>query len=306
MWNRDYLRRIERAEDYVQQHLREPLTVEDVAKTANFSTFHFHRIFTALRGESLYQYILRLRLERAANLLAMSSDLSVTEIAFDTGFQSSAVFARAFRKQFGMTASAFRKICKAKSKEGKDLEPLETYLARAVDDKPKEIPMTTVKPVSLTIERLEARNFAYIRHVGPYCGDEELFGKLFAKLGQIAGPRGYFAMPGAEVICAYHDDPSITAPEKLRISTGVTLPETVTDVAPLSLMKLEAGMYVRARFEIHVEQYPEIWNYTCGEWLEESGYVPEDGPMYEVYLNDPNEDPDHIHRVELRMCVRPR
>jgi AraC family transcriptional regulator len=63
----EYLARIHRVTDYIERHLEERLTLERLAAVANFSPFHFHRVFTACVGESLYRFIHRLRLEKAAN-----------------------------------------------------------------------------------------------------------------------------------------------------------------------------------------------------------------------------------------------
>ncbi len=53
-----------------------------LARVANFSMYHFHRMFTAMTGESLNRFIQRLRVEKAATLLVNSPKMSVTEIAY--------------------------------------------------------------------------------------------------------------------------------------------------------------------------------------------------------------------------------
>jgi len=72
---------------------------------AAFSPFHFHRVFFTLTGETLFAYIQRQRLEKAAAVLAAGGETSVLEVALDHGFSSAATFARAFRARFGMSAS---------------------------------------------------------------------------------------------------------------------------------------------------------------------------------------------------------
>lgn len=62
----EYAARINRVVDHLERHLDQPLKLEELARIACFSPFHFHRLFRALTGESLYQFILRLRLEKAA------------------------------------------------------------------------------------------------------------------------------------------------------------------------------------------------------------------------------------------------
>ena len=104
----EYLSRIHRVIDYIEANIAQDLRLEGLACVAGFSRFHFHRIFRALVGETLNQYVTRLRLEKAATLLISNPKTSVTEIAFDCGFSSSAAFARAFKEAFGMSATEFR------------------------------------------------------------------------------------------------------------------------------------------------------------------------------------------------------
>jgi AraC family transcriptional regulator len=65
-WREEYVARINRVIDYIESHLDERLSLERLAKVANFSPFHFHRIFGAMVGQTLNQFIARLRAEKAA------------------------------------------------------------------------------------------------------------------------------------------------------------------------------------------------------------------------------------------------
>ena len=65
---------------------------------------------------------------------------------------------------------------------------------------------------------------AYVRHIGPYKGDNALFENLFNRLMAWAGPRGLLRFPETRVLAVYHDDPDITEEEKLRVSACITVP----------------------------------------------------------------------------------
>ena len=69
--------------------------------------------------------------------------------------------------------------------------------------------------------------------------------------------------------------------------------------------KIPAGKYAVAHFEITPDQYQDAWNAVYGGWLPESGYQPEDGPCYELYLNDPKEHPEGKHIVDICVPVKP-
>ena len=76
---REYERRINRVIDHVQAHLDGDLTLERLAEVAAFSPFHFHRVFAAITGETLSDFIRRVRLERAAGALTLLPETSIIE-----------------------------------------------------------------------------------------------------------------------------------------------------------------------------------------------------------------------------------
>ena len=119
----EYLARVHRVMDYIEHHLGEPLSLETLAGVANFSPYHFHRVFSSSTGETRYQFILRLRLERAASKAARQPHLSLTAIALDCGFGSSVAFSRAFRAAFGTSATEWRReVRKNRETLGEDRE----------------------------------------------------------------------------------------------------------------------------------------------------------------------------------------
>lgn len=93
---------------YIENHLDETLTLEELAIQFNVSKFYFHRIFSAVMGESLNQYCLSRRMNAAVKLLT-ASKLSLTEIAYDLNFSSQSVFTRTFKKWFGISPIHIRK-----------------------------------------------------------------------------------------------------------------------------------------------------------------------------------------------------
>ena len=106
---RRYEARINRVIDHIAADPAREFTLDELAGAAPFSRFHFHRIFAGLTGETVQAFIRRLRMDRAANMLAFAPDVSVTDVAMYCGFSSSQNFARAFRERFDMTPSEFRR-----------------------------------------------------------------------------------------------------------------------------------------------------------------------------------------------------
>ena len=312
----EYLARIHRAQDYIERHLSEDLTLELVARAAHFSPFHFHRVFSAVVNETLYQFILRLRLERAASTLLQNRERPVTEVALDGGFSSSATFARAFKAEYGMSASEWRerggsstdgmtdsknrKALSNLSKAGLEwmdqTAPVDATSARRV---PMSLPATSV-----SVEELAPMTVAYVRHVGPYQGDSQLFGRLFGQLMTWAGPRGLMG-PATKSLVIYHDDPNITEAAKLRISCCISVPADTKPEGEVGVMQIDGGKYACAKFELASEDYGPAWQWFMGEWMPSSGYEPRDGHCYELYSGETTGDCAGKQSVQFTMPVRP-
>ena len=94
--------------EHLKARFRDPLDVADLAARAGLSVRQFGRKFPATFQMSPRAYLMRLRVDRASELLATTS-LPVTEIALEAGFYDHADFARQFKKHMGMTASAYRR-----------------------------------------------------------------------------------------------------------------------------------------------------------------------------------------------------
>lgn len=92
--------------NYIEKKLFEGLSVGGAADAAHYSLFHFIRLFNEVIGLTPYEYIMRRRLSEAVVLLA--DDVSVTEIAYQVGFDSLDGFSRSFRRMFGITPSEYR------------------------------------------------------------------------------------------------------------------------------------------------------------------------------------------------------
>jgi AraC-like DNA-binding protein len=100
------------ARRYIEAHLREPdLSSCSVAEALGISSRYLRMLFSG-KEESVSRYILRRRLEECARQLsnAMWRGRTLTEIAFAYGFNSSAHFTRAFRAEYGMTPSEYRRV----------------------------------------------------------------------------------------------------------------------------------------------------------------------------------------------------
>lgn len=103
------LRRLRLAKDVMDRDWAEPLDLDAVAAHAGYSRYHFIRAFKGAYGSTPGQYLTRRRIERAEELLR-SANLSVTEICSLVGFSSLGTFSTSFKKQTGLTPTAYRDL----------------------------------------------------------------------------------------------------------------------------------------------------------------------------------------------------
>ncbi len=98
---------IVKAKQFISENYSESISLEQVAKAVNTSSFYFCKMFKRITGLNFTEYVSRVRIERAKNLL-LNPNLRISEIAFDVGFQSLTHFNRVFRKLVGLSPSNYR------------------------------------------------------------------------------------------------------------------------------------------------------------------------------------------------------
>lgn len=105
----DVKRSIQKALDHIEAHLKEQLLLEDIADVANYSPWHFHRMFLAATGFGVGEYIRKRRMSEASRELAYS-DKPIKCVASDYLFESQAAFTRAFKAYSGVTPGKLRQL----------------------------------------------------------------------------------------------------------------------------------------------------------------------------------------------------
>lgn len=98
---------VTRAREYIQQHQGDELSLGQVAKAVNTSSFYFCKLFKKATGLNFTDYVSRVRIEKAKNLL-LNPNLRISEIAYEVGFQSLTHFNRVFKRILGESPSEYR------------------------------------------------------------------------------------------------------------------------------------------------------------------------------------------------------
>ncbi len=295
----DYIGRINDVMNFVEKNLDKELPLELVSKRAHFSPFHFHRIFSAITGETIHAFIKRKRMERAASKLMLGTDASLTELAFEYGFKSVSAFSRAFKGFYGISPSEFRennpgpfsKIRKTDSKNGQEPISFERYIC-SIHNILNWLKMNA----QIEVKQMPELKVAGIQHIGQF----DQIGNAYGKLMRWAGPKGLLQFPKTKTITVYHDDPKVTEISKVRQTACITLDQDVSTDGEVGTMTVDKGKFAVGRFEIQATDFGKAWDSMC-VWVAENGYKNRDGDYYELYHNDHMQHPER--KFILDICV---
>ncbi len=295
-----YKDRLNRVVDYIQANLEADLSLKELSGIAYYSEFHFSRIFRVAMGESVYQFIRRLRLEKSAEMLLLNTGKSITEIALLCGFATPSSFAKSFKKHFIMNATEWRN----KSNALFDKKSTPIQIENGQISIIKGSPVWTFKKGDsirqVVIENFSPSNVAYIRNVGPYQGDEKLFNQLYTRLFQWAGSRGYLN-EDTFTLNIYHDNPEITDNNKLRVMVAIPVNSTVKPSGPIGIIKVSGGKYGTCRFLLKKNEFGEAWDWMFSAWLINSGYERDDRESFERCFGE--KLIDGVHYFDVDICI---
>jgi AraC family transcriptional regulator len=252
------------------------------------SSFHFHRTFRRIIGETPKQYTLRLRLERAGARLA-ASDESVLEIALASGFASHEVFTRAFRRHFGCTPVRYRAVALKNASASERARHLALThrigpcirLFRFSQSPSKG---STMPVLSIARREIAPQPVLFIRRRIAANEVQATLAECFGKLYGHAQSKGL---------------PIAGFPIARYISTGPGL-WTIEPSIPLAAPaagegEMEAGFLPGGpvAFAVHAGPYEQLpqTNAAVQRWIEDNGFRTEGAP-WEWYVTDPGEHPD--------------
>lgn len=288
--NSEYAQRINRVIDYLRGNLDRQVKLEELAKVACFSEFHFHRIFSAVSGETLNNFTNRLRLERAARFLRYTNR-SLTDIAFDCGFSSSATFSRAFRSGYDTSPSQFRKNGEIKkSKICKELYSGQEYLLpMSAEEKRAAFPVRLID--------VPERQVAYIRVTNAFEMDRVI--AALNTLVEWAKSQGIFSQ--GTLFGMSVDDPHVTPKRLYRYEVCLATSSPFECTEGISKLRMPAMRYAATRVSGDIRKVATATDYLFRGWLIHSDYEPEHAPGLEVFL-DKEKAMDWSH-FELELCI---
>ncbi|MBC3862831.1 AraC family transcriptional regulator [Undibacterium jejuense] len=277
-----YERRLLRVTNYVHEHLDEELDLNKLAEIACMSPYHWHRVYQGVFGESVVATVKRLRLQRAATLLARTTT-PIEEIGALSGYPNLQSFTRIFSAVYGIPPARFRK-------EGRYSPSLSFQPTRSDLMFPVEIRNAT--ELSLIC----------VPHTGSYMG----ISKAFDTLNACITSRQLYT-PTTRWIGIFMDDPAAVEETRLRSFACITAPEVPTEQSvesPLIRKQLAGGTYAVLRYKGPYSEMQPVYQWFCGIWFPASGYEIADAPPYEDYLNNPRETPPSELLTDIYIAIK--
>lgn len=277
----DHITKIQNAIEFIESHLENDLSVDDICKVAGFSKWHFQMIFSSVTGESLKEYIRKRRLSEAMLKLG-DKDKKIIDIAVEAGFESQESFTRAFKLAFGVNPAECRlrgiKNFSIMKKKKITMEYLD-HLYKGVAMKPviKEIK-------SFTIVGLGTR---FISILSPEKNNHILLPQLWQKYIQLQHTIFHRKNAINYGVCFVQPKEQRQHPDECYYIAGAEV--TSVENLPLGMEKItiEAGRYAifthKGPLNEAIANLEHTMNYIYGSWLPKSGFELRDAPEFELY-----------------------
>ena len=276
---------IQKALDYMEEHLLDDISCEEIARQAHASAFHFQRTFTILTDMSIWEYIRRRRLTLAAQELSHSPK-KIIDLALKYGYDTPEAFTKAFRRQHGVSPSDARKY------RGK----LTFYERLAI-----QVVLKGAEPMKYKV--VERKSFQLIGTNREFSlkDDENLIGipKFWSEVNSDGtssrlGKQNDGAINGLLGVCVDKRE----SEGKEAIDYWIGAESTQDKAAGFSTLTIPASKWVV--FEVRgamPEAMQKVWKQIFTEWFPSSGFQHAGTPELEVYPEDGADRPDYYSEI---------
>jgi AraC family transcriptional regulator len=275
-----YEHRLDRMTAYIYEHLDDSLDLQTLADVAAMSPFHWHRIYHAIRGETIAGAVKRLRLQRAAVDLAQSP-MRIEDVAARAGYSSVPAFSRAFGEAYGLPPGQYREA------------------GSHVDFRP-DAPFPPRGGWSIEVRGLAETSVLSMAHSGAYIEIGRTFEALFTRLAPQDRLRADLRM-----VAIFYDDPTAIAEDRLRSRAAVIGPTFQNAASPAERAAIAGGDYAILRHKGPYANMRAAYLWLFGTWLPQSGRDAADAPVFEEYLNNPRDTPPTELLTDLCLPLKP-
>jgi AraC family transcriptional regulator len=254
---------------YIESHLADALTLEQIAGVGGVSRFHMVRAFAAATGLSVMRYVRARRLSEAARALAGGAP-DILNLALDADYGSHEAFTRAFRDHFGVTPEAVRSSTRLDNLRLQEPIPMDSTLT----DKLQPPRFETGKP--LLVAGISER----CTHENGGAGIPNQWQRFHQKAGDIPDRVGQMAYG---VCCNGDDSGNFDYIAGVEVSDFSGLPRE------FSRVRIPEQRYAVFTHRDHISSIRQTVNTIWNHWLPASGLKAADAPSFERY--DENFDP---------------
>ncbi|MDR3644782.1 MAG: AraC family transcriptional regulator [Clostridia bacterium] len=273
---------------YMEDHLLEPFDVDDAAREAGYSTFHFMRMFNMLTGFTVGEYVRNRRLALAGQELALS-DAKVVDIALRYGYETHESFTKAFERFHGISPSAARKPGAKLKSVGRLSIQVILKGERAMNYKLLEKDAFTVVGRKINVSSENGENFRVIPEFCNNCNKDGTCETL-VKMCDEMGVMG---------ICANF--------QKSRFDYYMAAAYKGGKI-PAGMETLEIPKFTWAVFEAvgpMPDAIQDIWKRIYSEWFPAGEYEEAGGPEIEVYEKGDMSEPEYKSYVWIPVIKKP-
>ena len=279
---------IDKVITHIDAHLDETPDLDKLAKIANLSKFHFHRIMKASLNETLGGYINRIRFETAIKLLRYSSE-PINEIAYRVGYHTPSAFTKGFKKMFGVSPSYIRKhknlIMEQKTKNVRsDFKPT-TDSFQLVEN------IKTIKDIQVIFQQSKGK-----------IGDSTTkanWDTLFA-----AAQKHQIINRESKFYGINWDDPEITPNEKVRYDACISIPKNTKVKTDFSYKTISGGKYLCFLYKGDYQYLGLVYNHIFRDWIIKMEYNLREEPIFEQYINNKETTPTKDLLTEIFIPIK--
>ncbi|BCG59043.1 AraC family transcriptional regulator [Paenibacillus sp. URB8-2] len=266
-----YYLQIQKAVDYIERHLQQEIGIQEIASSASFSPFHFQRLFLAISGFTVQEYIRKRRLTEASKLL-LDSDEGILPIAVAFQYHSQEAFTRAFESYAGMTPGKFRKENAVLT--GQPPISFLDYQTKGIEE------FEMGKPAIVQLNRTRIIGCEYKTHLdeGRHYRDIPGFYDEFGRNGRYQHiPHRLAPDMAYGVSCRFQDDGGFSFIVGEEAGEFAEVPDS-----QYVKFELPEGKYAQFKAYGPAEHIQKKRDFIYGVWLPESNYDRREGPDYEV------------------------
>ncbi len=221
------------------------------------------------------------------------------------GFETSASFAKSFKNHFKMTATKWRSKACARFDRASTPIQVERGTVTVIKGSPVWTFQNADAIRQVVVESISEMTVAYVRNVGPYEGNEDLFSDLYTQLFTWAVPRG-LVDDTCVPLNIYHDNPDITEKQKLRVMVAIPVDASVKPEGAIGVTRLSGGKYGVCRFLLKKDEFGEAWDWMFSSWLANSGYERDDREAFERCYKEKIIGDVRFFEVDICIPVRPK